>query len=420
MAEFSSVTFNFFEESQKAQSKICKTTNKIADLVSSLILENRAIKSQFTELQAVVQASHEQSQKLVEENKHLKEELAGVKSGMISLKKAEDSKCLSLINEVSELRKVFHSATYQQNQNEALGQISFKDIIHQQKNENNKESDSSSSPPIASALDSHGDNYHHQSSELASSRSPEGSITKMPARHTQPVSFNCKDEASRTNATTEISSKDEEKDCPKQVFKEVPLNQLLKTTGIVTPPRKNALLETSQTPKLLVDNKKISLAISGQCLQNVEEGEAKEFFIKHFNNFIGPFNSGLTRDFVISDITNIQKNLDSSFYLRFKNADLRDAVFLNKFCLSADAVGPDKLYLHSFLSAKEKRHQDKLLKDFYTLSSKSDGKYSFRVFPNGDSLKIISGRGNKKFLFALDSKVGPAEFLRMKGVEFKE
>ena len=175
-----------------------------------------------------------------------------------------------------------------------------------------------------------------------------------------------------------------------------------------------------QTSKLLVDNKKLSLAISGQCLQNVGKSDAKEFFTKHFNRFIGPFNSGLTRDFVISDITHIQKNLDSSFYLRFKNADLRDAVFFNKFCLSADAAGPEKLYLHSFLSAKEKRHQDELLKIFYTLSNKSDGKYSFRVFPNGDSLKIISRKGNKKFLFALDSKVCPAEFLRMKGVEFKQ
>jgi len=60
------------------------------------------------------------------------------------------------------------------------------------------------------------------------------------------------------------------------------------------------------------------------------------------------------------------------------------------------------------------------LKEFYSLSTKSDGKYSFRVFPNGDSLKIIRKKGNKKFLFALDSQVAPADFLRMKGVEFKE
>ena len=148
---------------------------------------------------------------------------------------------------------------------------------------------------------------------------------------------------------------------------------------------------------------------------------AKQLFINEFNRFIGPFNSGLARNFVNSDIIHNQKNLDDSFfYLRFKNADLRDAVFFNKFCLSSDAVGESKLYLHSFLSAKEKRSQAKLLKDFYTLSSKTDGRYSFRVFPNGDSLKIISRKGNKKFMFALDSKVGPAEFLRMKGIDFKQ
>jgi len=96
---------------------------------------------------------------------------------------------------------------------------------------------------------------------------------------------------------------------------------------------------------------------------------------------------------------------------------LRDAVFYNKFCLSTDAVGEYKLYLHSFLSAREKKQQAKLLKEFYSLSTKSDGKYSFRVFPNGDSLKIIRKKGNEKFLYL---QVAPAEFLRMKGVEFKE
>ena len=170
-----------------------------------------------------------------------------------------------------------------------------------------------------------------------------------------------------------------------------------------------------------MDNKALSLAVSGHVLQEVEESEAAVFFIQQFNRYIGPFNSGLTRDFVASDISHIQKNLDdNSFYLRFKNEELRDAVFYNKFCLSTDAVGEYKLYLHSFLSAREKKQQAKLLKDFYSLSTKSDGKYSFRVFPNGDSLKIISRKGNKKFLFALDSKVDPADFLRMKGVEFKE
>ena len=76
-----------------------------------------------------------------------------------------------------------------------------------------------------------------------------------------------------------------------------------------------------------MDNKRLSLAISGQYLQSVDESKAKEFFINQFNRFIGPFNSGLARNFVNSDITHIQKNLDdSSFYLRFKNADLRCCV----------------------------------------------------------------------------------------------
>ena len=170
-----------------------------------------------------------------------------------------------------------------------------------------------------------------------------------------------------------------------------------------------------------MDNKAVSLAVSGHALLSIEECDAKDFFVNQFNKYIGPFNSGLSRDFVSSDITHIQKNLDeSTFYLRFKSEDLRDAVFHNKFCLSSDAVGDCKLYLHSFLSPKEKRQQAKLLKEFYALSTKEDGKYSFRVFPNGDSLKIISKEGKKKFLFALDSKVEPADFLSMKGVEFKQ
>ena len=69
---------------------------------------------------------------------------------------------------------------------------------------------------------------------------------------------------------------------------------------------------------------------------------------------------------------------------------------------------------------KEKIQQAKLLKEFYALSTKEDGKYSFRVFPNGDSSKIISKEGKKKFLFALDSKVEPADFLSMKEVEFNQ
>ena len=36
------------------------------------------------------------------------------------------------------------------------------------------------------------------------------------------------------------------------------------------------------------------------------------------------------------------------------------------------------------------------------------------------SLKIISKEGKKKILFALDSKVGPVDFLSMKVVEFKQ
>ena len=79
-----------------------KKTNKIVDLVSSLIEENRYIKSQFMKLQAAVQASQDKSQELAQTNKQLKEELAGNKSDMRSLKNTEDSKYLSLSHEISD------------------------------------------------------------------------------------------------------------------------------------------------------------------------------------------------------------------------------------------------------------------------------------------------------------------------------
>jgi len=273
---------------------------------------------------------------------------------------------VSIKSDLSLFHKLYH-----QNQSAASSGVSFKYIIQREKKVIKEPGNSSPPSSFAPALKSHEDKGLQQ---------PESVNSFVEYIQREKI-----DNESLFGSNGDTSGSHQENQDPNnlptsqvQLF---PPFQCEELAGIpvTPPPKQHTHIQTNGTRKLQVDNKKLSLAVSGQGLQVIEESQAKDFFINHFNKFIGPFNSGLNRDFISSDITHIQKNpAESSFYLRFSSADLRDAVFLNKFCLSSEAVGDCKLYLHSFLSEKEKRHQARLLKEFYSLSTKTDGKYSFR------------------------------------------
>ena len=78
-----------------------------------------------------------------------------------------------------------------------------------------------------------------------------------------------------------------------------------------------------------------------------------------------------------------------------------------------------KMFVSPFLDNQDLKNQNIVLRAFKSLQIKNNPSLSFKVHPQGYSIKIVSVDGSKYF-FPFDSIQSPKQFLKSKGIACKE
>ena len=172
----------------------------------------------------------------------------------------------------------------------------------------------------------------------------------------------------------------------------------------------------------------MSLVISGD-IPNGSASRIKEVLTNRFNSQICPAVRGFERDLRIDDLTHVllEKN---SIIARFSSTEAKNVVLDNRKLLSAVCSESDpstsenpksqwKMFVSPFLDNQDLKNQNIVLRAFKSLQIKNNPSLSFKVYPQGYSIKIVSVDGSKYF-FPFDSNQSPKQFLKSKGIACKE
>ena len=172
----------------------------------------------------------------------------------------------------------------------------------------------------------------------------------------------------------------------------------------------------------------LSLVISGD-IPTGSSSRIKEVLINRFNSQICPAVCGFERDLRIDDLTHVllEKN---SIIARFSSTEAKNVVLDNRKLLSVVCSESDpstsenpktqwKMFVSPFLDNQDLKNQNIVLRAFKSLQIKNNPSLSFKVYPQGYSIKIVSVDGSKYF-FPFDSNQSPKQFLKSKGIACKE
>jgi len=172
----------------------------------------------------------------------------------------------------------------------------------------------------------------------------------------------------------------------------------------------------------------LSLVISGD-IPNGSASRIKEVLTNRFNSQICPAVRGFERDLGIDDLTHVLVD-KNSIIVRFSSIGAKNVILENRKLLSAVCSESDpstsenpksqwKMFVAPFLDSQDLKNQNIVLRAFKSLQIKDNASLSFKVYPQGYSIKIVHVDGSKYF-FPFDSNQSPIQFLKSKGIACKE
>jgi len=178
-------------------------------------------------------------------------------------------------------------------------------------------------------------------------------------------------------------------------------------------------------------NESLNLVLSGD-IPNGSLTSIKAALITRFNAVINPAFRGLDRDFQSNDISHILVE-KKSIRIRFSSLQAKNVILENKRLLAGHSDSSEevissssphnlsdwKMFVSPHLEYQDAKNQNIVLRAFKTLQLKDNGTFSFKVFPQGYSIKIVSQDG-LKFYFPFDCKQSPKQFLLSKGIKCRE
>jgi len=162
----------------------------------------------------------------------------------------------------------------------------------------------------------------------------------------------------------------------------------------------------------------------------------KTELVSRFNATLHPAFRGLERDFCANDISHILVD-GKSLIIRLSSLEAKSVIYENKKLLAGkphlseeetETSSPNpntlpmwKMYVSPHLDPQDLKNQKVVLRAFNSLQLKGNApdSPSFKVFPQGFSIKIVTPNG-KKFFYPFDCKQSPKQFLLSKGVRCKE
>jgi len=174
----------------------------------------------------------------------------------------------------------------------------------------------------------------------------------------------------------------------------------------------------------------LNLVLSGD-IPNGSLPSIKAELITRFNSVLNPAFRGLERDFQSDDISHILLDKKSIRIrlssLRAKNVILENKKLLAEHSYSEEVISSSssynrsawKMFVSPHLEQQDVKNQNIVLRAFKTLQLKDNGTLSFKVFPQGYSIKIVSQDGLKCY-FPFDCKQSPKQFLLSKGIKCRE
>ena len=162
----------------------------------------------------------------------------------------------------------------------------------------------------------------------------------------------------------------------------------------------------------------------------------KTELVSRFNATLHPAFRGLERDFCANDISHILVD-GKSLIIRLSSLEAKSVIYENKKLLAGkphlseeetETSSPNpntlpmwKMYVSPHLDPQDLKNQKVVLRAFNSLQLKGNApdSPSFKVFPQGFSIKIVTPNG-KKFFYPFDCNQSPKQFLLSKGVRCKE
>ena len=186
-----------------------------------------------------------------------------------------------------------------------------------------------------------------------------------------------------------------------------------------------------KTPSYSNKSSGLNLVISGDVPKG-SVASIKRELISRFNSALAPTFRGLDRDLTIDDISHVLVDT-KSIRIRLSSLEAKNVIFENKKLLTGSSVSLSeeertcsmetnphdwKMYISPQLTAQDLKNQKVIVKAFHSLQLKGEGT-SFKIFPQGYSIKIVTPDG-KKFFYPFDCKHSPKHFLQLKGVRCKD
>ena len=162
-------------------------------------------------------------------------------------------------------------------------------------------------------------------------------------------------------------------------------------------------LHKSFSPK---KKESLSLVISGD-IPHGSASNIKEVLTRRFNSQICPAVRGFERDLVTEDFTHVLVD-KNSIVARFSSIEARNVILDNRKLLSAVCSESDpsasenplnqwKMFVSPFLDSQDIKNQNIVLKAFKSLQIKNNASPTFKVYPQGYSIKIVLNDGSKYF-----------------------
>ena len=162
-------------------------------------------------------------------------------------------------------------------------------------------------------------------------------------------------------------------------------------------------LHKSFSPK---KKESLSLVISGD-IPHGSASNIKEVLTRRFNSQICPAVRGFERDLVTEDFTHVLVD-KNSIVARFSSIEARNVILDNRKLLSAVCSESDpsasenplnqwKMFVSPFLDSQDIKNQSIVLKAFKSLQIKNNASPTFKVYPQGYSIKIVLNDGSNIF-----------------------
>jgi len=171
-------------------------------------------------------------------------------------------------------------------------------------------------------------------------------------------------------------------------------------------------LQKSVSPK---KKESLSLVISGD-IPHGSASSIKEVLTSRFNSQICPAVRGFERDLVTEDLTHVLVD-KNSIVVRFSSVEAKNIVLDNRKLLSTVCSESDPSASENPLGSQDIKNQNIFLRAFKSLKIMNNASPSFKVYPQGYKIKIVSNDG-ANYCFPFDSNQSPKQFLKSKGIAY--